>query len=298
LGEFRGLGIAFEGMAQTPIVLSIAGFDPSSGAGITADIKTAAAFGCYAVACITAMTVQSTQGVFAVRPFASEIVRETLRRLQQDFDIAAVRVGMLGTGSVAEEVADFLEREKLPNVVLDPVIRSSSGTQLLDQEGLEVLRRRLLPVADLITPNIDEAAILAEAEPLPANVTLEAAAVRMEELVGRLRQMGSRGIVITGGHLSQPMDYLSVDNSRAEAKILVSEHVTSNSTHGTGCAYATATACLLARGRDPLTAATQAQRFVRDAIEKAYPVGRGTGPVNHLFRFAEHPKDEPDTKTS
>src|SRR6516164_7340242 len=120
-------------MPPPPVVLSIAGYDPSSGAGITADIKTAAAFGCYAITCITALTVQSTQGVFAVEPVRPEIVRETLSRLRQDFKIAAVRIGMLGSGEVAGTVADFLERERLPNVVLDPVIRSSSGADLIDQ---------------------------------------------------------------------------------------------------------------------------------------------------------------------
>src|SRR5579862_4474697 len=109
-------------MAAPPVILSIAGYDPSSGAGVTADIKTSAAFGCYAITCITALTVQSTQGVFAVEPVRSEVVAETLSRLRQDFEIAAVRVGMLGSGAVADEVANFLERERLPNLVLDPVV--------------------------------------------------------------------------------------------------------------------------------------------------------------------------------
>src|SRR5579864_110851 len=108
-------------MRAPPVVLSIAGYDPSSGAGVTADIKTAAALGCYAVTCPTALTIQSTQGVFGVQPLASELVSKTLETLAEDFDIAAVRIGMLGSGEVAEAVAGFLERRTLPNVVLDPV---------------------------------------------------------------------------------------------------------------------------------------------------------------------------------
>ena len=141
-------------MADPPVVLSIAGYDPSSGAGITADIKTAAALGCYAVTCITALTVQSTQGVFAVRPLAPELVSQTLAALADDFDIAAVRIGMLGSAEVAAAVAGFLDSRRLPNVVLDPVIRSSSGAGLLDEAGLEFLRGAMLPLCDVITPNI------------------------------------------------------------------------------------------------------------------------------------------------
>src|SRR5215469_4645473 len=132
-------------MAVPPVILSIAGYDPSSGAGITADIKTAAALGCYAATCITALTVQSTHGVFAVQNLAPSLIRRTLDTLCDDLDVAAVRIGMLGSGEVAEGVIDFLEERRLTNVVLDPVIRSSSGVALLDEAGLRILREQLLP---------------------------------------------------------------------------------------------------------------------------------------------------------
>src|SRR5208283_497948 len=153
-------------MKVPPVVLSIAGFDPSSGAGVTADVKTAAAQGCFAVTCITALTVQSSQGVFQVQPLEPAIVIRTLQALAEDLDIAAVRLGMLGSAAVANAVVDFLEAAKLPNVVLDPVLRASSGAPLVDEGGLEVLRRRLLPVCDVITPNLEEAAELAGCPPL------------------------------------------------------------------------------------------------------------------------------------
>ncbi len=171
-------------MSQPPVILSIAGYDPSSGAGITADIKTAAAQNCYAVTCITALTVQSTQGVSGVQPLAPDLVARTLATLADDLEIAAVRVGMLGSGAVAATVADFLEERRLPNVVLDPVIRSSSGNSLLDEAGLDVLVMRLLPLCDVITPNIDEAARLTGAEPLAANTPWEEALPRLRAMAG------------------------------------------------------------------------------------------------------------------
>src|ERR1700733_13265349 len=154
-------------MAETPlVVLSIAGFDPSSGAGVTADIKTIAAHGCYGVACLTAVTVQSTSGVRRVQPMDPSLVTETLEELASDFDIAAVHIGMLGSAKVVSAVADFLadkpsgRRARLPNIVLDPILKSSSGAELLDAPGTRLLIERLLPVADVITPNIDEAAAM------------------------------------------------------------------------------------------------------------------------------------------
>ncbi len=278
-----------EDRSTPPVVLSIAGYDPSSGAGVTADIKTAAAFGCYAVTCVTALTVQSTQGVFAVEPLRPEIVRETLVRLRQDFEIAAVRIGMLGSAAVADEVAGFLERERLRNVVLDPIVRSSSGTPLIDAAGLDVLRRRLLPLADLITPNIDEAAILAGVESLSSGATWKEAGPEIGRLADQVHELGALAVLITGGQLAEPVDFFSLQraggNVRREFR---GTHVDSTSTHGTGCALATALACLLAQGVDPVDAVQQAKAFVRQAIEEACALGKGNGPVNHLCRF-NHP---------
>jgi hydroxymethylpyrimidine/phosphomethylpyrimidine kinase len=273
-------------MAPPPVVLSIAGYDPSSGAGITADIKTAAAFGCYAVTCVTALTVQSTQGVFSVEPVRPEMVRDILTRLRQDFEIAAARIGMLGSGEVADEVANFLEQEKLPNVVLDPVLRSSSGKSLINAAGIDTLRRRLLPRADLVTPNTEEAAILAGVDPLRPVSSWESAEPRISELAARLHALGTGGVLITGGHLTEPVDFLSIqqpDGSRL-VREFAGKHLNSRSTHGTGCALATALACLLAQGTDPVAAVAEAKEYVRQAIQQAEPIGKGVGPIKHLYR--------------
>jgi hydroxymethylpyrimidine/phosphomethylpyrimidine kinase len=277
-------------MGDRPIVLSIAGYDPSSGAGVTADIKTAAAMGCYGVTCITALTVQSTQGVFGVEPVRPELVRQTLIRLADDLEIAAVRIGMLGSGEVAEVVAEFLRQSQPPNVVLDPILRSSSGTSLVAAQGLTIIRRQLLPLCDVVTPNVDEAADLA-GEAVGAvfsSEPWETVLPRIRGLAAKLHDMGCRGVVITGGHLLEANDYLSVwDSGTSAEQIFRGTRLDSKATHGTGCAFATALACGLAHGRSLSESVGGAKEFVRTAIARAYPVGKGNGPMNQLFRLDE-----------
>ena len=275
-------------MNTRPIVLSIAGFDPSSGAGVTADTKTAAAFDCFAVTCITALTIQSTQGVFGVEAVLPEAVRETLFRLAEDVKIAAVRIGMLGSGGVAGVVADFLEYHRPPNIVLDPVLRASSGAQLIDLKGVDLIRERLLRLSDVVTPNLAEAVELAGSTDGggPALTSVADAEPRSRELAEKLHQFGCRSLVITGSDLLQPSDYLSwLDSDGIRAQVFPAERVDSKATHGTGCAFAMALACGLAHGRSLPDAVRQAQDFVRRAISAAYPVGQGNGPMNHLFRL-------------
>ena len=277
-------------MASWPIVLSIAGYDPSSGAGITADVKTAAALGCYAVTCITALTVQSTTGVFGVEPVRAAVVRDTLSRLADDVEFEAVRIGMLGSGEVAEAVAEFLREVRPRNVVVDPVLRSSLGASLLDDRGIAVVRAQFLPLCDIITPNFGEATVLAGAksEEFPTPASWDEALPALHALAGKLHDRGSRGVVITGGNLPETNDFLSLRGSEEEfEQVFPGSRVDSRATHGTGCAFATALASLLARGRDVPTAVGEAKQFVREAMVAAYPVGRGTGPMNHLFRLPE-----------
>jgi len=270
-------------MRVPPVVLSIAGYDPSSGAGITADIKTAASLGCYCVTCITALTVQSTQGVFGVQPLAPELVARTLEALADDAEIAAVRLGMLGSGAVAAAVAGFLESTRLPNVVLDPVIRSSSGAALLDEAGAEVLRTKLIPRCDVMTPNIDEAAALVGAEPIAAGTSWDLALPSLREMSAGLHKLGAKTVVITGGHLRSANDYISHGwPSRTNEEVVSGDRLESQSTHGTGCAFATALACRLALGDKLPEAVHAAKDYVRRAILSAYPLGKGIGPVNHF----------------
>ena len=277
-----------------PVVLSIAGFDPCSGAGVTADIKTLGAHGCYAVTCITALTVQSTTGVRSVQPVAAKLVDETLRELARDFEIAAVRLGMLGSGEVVQAISGFLKNQSPPNVVLDPIFKSSSGSPLLEKPAIDLVRRQLLPLAAVITPNVDEAAELTGMK-VTTVAEMKAAALRLHEL-------GARQVVITGGDIThgQPekaTDLLSVAgaNGQAEQTPFASDRVRSNSTHGTGCAFASALAANLALGKQLSDAVVLSKAYVKQAIANARPLGKGQGPLHHLYRLEEAPRPAQDS---
>jgi len=277
---------------KPPIILTIAGFDPSSGAGVTADIKTIAAHACYGVACITAMTVQSTAGVKRVEAVDPVLISDTLEELATDLEIAAVHIGMLGSAKVVKAVADFLSsrpasrlagqsrKARLPNIVLDPILKSSSGTDLLDVPGTMLLMERLIPLADVVTPNVDEAAVLTglKVEDLD----------QMRAATAKLHDMGASAVVITGGHLEKAIDLLSFTTKRGiEEEVFKAERQRSNSTHGTGCAFATAMACHLALDRGLAEAALLAKTYVTAAISNGHPLGKGTGPVHHLYRMSQ-----------
>jgi hydroxymethylpyrimidine/phosphomethylpyrimidine kinase len=272
---------------KSPVVLTIAGFDPSSGAGVTADIKTIAAHACYGVACITAMTVQSTAGVRRIVALDPALVTDILQELAEDVDIAAVRIGMLGSGKVAKSIAEFLSgpgessggrKSRLPNVVLDPILRSSSGADLLDAAGIKVLVERLIPLSNVVTPNIAEAAVITGMKVRDPD--------EMKAAAEKLHEMGASAVVITGGHLEKAMDLLSFRTQRGtEQEVFKADRQRSTSTHGTGCAFATAMACHLGLERGLAEATLLAKTYVTAAISNGQPLGKGTGPVNHLYRM-------------
>jgi hydroxymethylpyrimidine/phosphomethylpyrimidine kinase len=267
-------------MPQTPpVVLTIAGFDPSSGAGATADIKTIAAHGCYGVAALTALTVQSTSGVKRSDPIDVALLRETLEDLNQDSKISAVHIGMLGTAKVASAVADFLQSAQLSCVVLDTIIRSSSGATLLDDAGVTVVADRLLPLAGVVTPNGQEAAVLTGVEVDSVE--------EMKQAAQQLKEMGAKAVVVTGGHLSPTVDVLLAANG--DLQTFKSEKLDTNYTHGTGCAFSTSIACNLAQGRSLPESVLLAKSFLTAAIANGYPVGKGVNPVNHMYRMRNHP---------
>lgn len=277
---------------KPPVVLTIAGFDPSSGAGVTADIKTIAAHSCYGVACITALTVQSTAGVKRVEMVDSALIAESLEELAEDLDISAVHIGMLGSGKVVKVVADFLSgattkgssnrhgKSRLPNIVLDPILKSSSGAALLDAAGTKLLIEKLIPLASVLTPNVDEAGVLTGMQVKDLD--------EMKAASAKLHEMGAAALVITGGHLDKAIDLLSFMTPHGiEQEVFKAERQRSNSTHGTGCAFATAMACHLALDRGLAEAALLAKTYVTAAISNGQPLGRGTGPVHHLYRMSQ-----------
>ncbi|WP_263385190.1 bifunctional hydroxymethylpyrimidine kinase/phosphomethylpyrimidine kinase [Granulicella arctica] len=260
------------------VVLTIAGFDPSSGAGVTADLMVFAAHGLYGCSCITALTVQSTLGVVGTHPVTPEIVRETLGCLLDDLPPAGIKIGMLATVEMVVVVAEFLERYRGIPVVLDPVLRSSSGRELLSAEGVILLRERLLPLVDWVTPNLDELGVLTD-RVVTTHEQMLAAGRGLRERFPRLN------VLATGGHLDQPDDLLlSVEG---EEHWIKGEAVITTSTHGTGCVLSSALLSQLVLGVGPREAAGKAKRYVTEALRRAVPIGHGRGPTNLLWRLRD-----------
>lgn len=258
--------------AIRPVALTIAGFDPSSGAGITADLKVFAAHRIYGVSAITALTVQSSQGVRRTCPVSGNLLAETLQCLAEDLPLTGVKIGMLGSSSAVGVVADFLRSAGIAGerIVLDPVIRSSSGAELLDAQGTETLRQKLLPMVGWVTPNVEELSALLGAEPAGRD--------RLPQLAGKLASYApDLNVVVTGGHLNPPNDFLRT--SGGEEHWFPGERVETTSTHGTGCAFSSALLCRLLCGEHPVEAVRQAKAFVTQALTSAIPMGKGRGPV-------------------
>ena len=262
-----------------PIILTIAGFDPSCGAGIAADLKTFAAHNCYGVAAITALTVQSTQGVKSIHIPPSAHLRAQIEALLEDVQIAAVKIGMLGNRGNAAVIAEILDQTKLPNVVLDPVVTSTSGgAELMDAAGLKFIRDELMKRVALVTPNVSEAQQLLGIE-IPDAAAMEAAARKLVE-------RGARAALVKGGHMEKAVDVLF---DGTEILTLGGEKVHTENTHGSGCTLSSAIAAQLALGKPLREAVLLAKVYVTKAIEHAYPIGKGPGPLNHFFRTQMEP---------
>jgi hydroxymethylpyrimidine/phosphomethylpyrimidine kinase len=272
-------GIKFD-FTPRPVALTIAGFDPSSGAGVTADLKVFAAHGLYGVAAITALTVQSTQGVRRSQVVSPEFLTDTLDYLAGDVEISGAKIGMLATAEIVSAVARFLAASKIPrsHIVLDPVIRSSSGRALLDASGLDRLTKDLLPVVGWVTPNIDELAELAGTEVSDRDSVPAAARVLAPAYPGL-------SIVVTGGHLDPPDDFLLTADGTEQW--FPGRKIQTTATHGTGCTFSSALLAHLMAGSAPAEAVARAKQYVQSAMEAAYPIGKGRGPLNHLYRLAQ-----------
>jgi hydroxymethylpyrimidine/phosphomethylpyrimidine kinase len=267
-----------QGIAAPPILLTIAGFDPSCGAGVAADLKTFAAHGCYGVAAITSLTVQNTQGVEAVHNTPSSELREQLEVLVKDSEITAVKIGMLGNRGNAVVVGEFLDAHKFNLVVHDPVMRSSSNSELLDNAGVKYVSTELLKRADVVTPNVPEAEIL-------TGITIKDVA-DMEAAARKLVEMGAKAVIVKGGHMEKATDVVF---DGKDVHQLGGDKVKLENAHGTGCTFASALTAQLAAGRGLVEAATLAKAYVMKAMEKADPIGKGRLPVDHFFRMRIEP---------
>ena len=258
----------------TPRLLVIAGSDSSGGAGIQADIKTAQAFGVYAQTAITAVTVQDTNQVYSVNPVAPDIVRAQIDAALNDIGADAIKIGMLGNGAITAAVADALAEEKYADIplVLDTVILSSSGTPLLDDAGLLVLKSRLIPRSHLVTPNLPECEVLTGMRPASEHRLRNAAMV--------FKLLGADHVLFKGGH-GDGETLRDVLWTGGEFTPFESPRQDTRHTHGTGCTLATAIACGLAQGRTLTDSVGRAHAYLQNAIRTAPGLGNGSGPLNH-----------------
>jgi len=263
-----------------PVALTIAGSDSGAGAGIQADLKTFAAFGIYGVTVITAVTAQNTLGVRAVQEIEPQTIAAQLDAVAEDFSIGALKTGMLSSAAIVEAVAAGIRRHSLQPVVVDPVMVAKSGDRLLRQDAVEALRRRLLPLARLVTPNIPEAEVLSGRAIRSRDDRMVAARAIIE--------LGAQAVVIKGGHSDDdPIVDLLIDQTGVHE--YRAPRIDTSSTHGTGCTFSAAITAALARGHDLAAAVGEARDYVSQALLAAPGLGHGHGPMNH-FPLAEAPR--------
>jgi len=270
------------GMQKYTTILTIAGSDSSAGAGIQADLKTAAAFGCYGCSVITSITAQNTKGVQLVHDLPIDIVQAQFQSIVTDIEIDAVKIGMLSTAAMVKTVANCLRSITLPNVVLDTVFKSTSGTTLLDELGIEAIKTELFPLCDLIIPNVPEAEILLDGQSIERNM--------MRDSVVRLGIEYDATFLLKGGHLEghDSKDYLFIDTDH-DVHQFAAPTIETDNTHGTGCTLSSAIAANLAKGHSLEKAVTLAKAYITQAIGSAknLSLGKGNGPVHHFFKFWE-----------
>jgi hydroxymethylpyrimidine/phosphomethylpyrimidine kinase len=256
------------------VCLTIAGLDPSGGAGIIADIKTFSAFGCFATAAVASLTFQNTAGVFGAEHQSAATLRGQVAPILEDYVVSAVKTGMLPTREIIDETARLIRDGNLRNYVVDPVVRSTSGFDLIDDEALSVLIQRLFPLSDLITPNIPEAERISGLR-ITSRESVEEAAKRMQA-------MGAENVLIKGGHMvghdaDRAIDFL-FEGERLT--LFEAERIETNATHGTGCTLSAAITANLALGKSLGDAVETAKRFVFEAIKTAPNLGHGHSPIN------------------
>jgi hydroxymethylpyrimidine/phosphomethylpyrimidine kinase len=255
--------------------LTIAGSDPSGGAGIQADMKTFAALGVYGATAITAITVQNTRGVTAVHPLPTDLIVAQIEAIAADIRLHATKIGMLATAAIVEVTAAAIAELELPLVVVDPVLVATSGKRLLDEDGVRALVTELLPRALVVTPNIPEAEVLSGCAIRTAD-DLREAAVRIQRL--------GPAVILTGGHRegTEVIDVLFDGSCFTEFR---APRVDTSHTHGSGCTFASAVAAHLALGYDLVDATGRAHAYVAGAIAHAQVLGRGSGPLGHFWNM-------------
>ncbi|KAI5821359.1 Phosphomethylpyrimidine kinase-domain-containing protein [Pyronema omphalodes] len=298
--------------AKLPTVLTIAGSDPSGGAGIEADLKVITAHNCYGMTTITALTAQNTTGVRDIHFVPKEFVQKSLEAVFEDMPVDVVKTGMLGSAGTIGAVATILKKYNVTKIVIDPVMVSTSGSKLIPDDAIEILQNEILPRTYILTPNIPEALVLLKKEDTIKSVD------DMKALAAELGDMGPKYIYLKGGHVPMMKNgaravpngtaevcvdilYNSVDKHHA---IIEKPFIDSKNTHGTGCSLASAIASNLAKGLEPLEAVKNASNYISNAISTAPNYGKGHGPLNHMKgipfapdRFLDYLLDHPKIKS-
>ncbi|MCI0412162.1 bifunctional hydroxymethylpyrimidine kinase/phosphomethylpyrimidine kinase [bacterium] len=251
-------------------ILTIAGFDPSGCAGVAADLKTFQAWGVYGVAVITAITAQNTQRVSRVYPVSTDLIQAQFESILSDIEIHAVKIGLLTESTILELVVSLCKRFQLTNIVVDPVLRSTTGFDFANPAIVTAYKEKLFPASDIITPNLDEASVFAEMEVKDV--------VSMKEASIRLHRYGAKNVVITGGHLENEAVDVWYDGTRHE--IFVAPKVMAQS-RGLGCTFSSILAVHLARNMELSTAIPAAKDYIARAMAHPFKIGRGRGPLNH-----------------
>ncbi|MCG7587982.1 bifunctional hydroxymethylpyrimidine kinase/phosphomethylpyrimidine kinase [Photobacterium sp. OFAV2-7] len=264
--------------SKTPITLTIAGSDSGGGAGIQADIKAISATGSYACSVITALTAQNTQGVSGILAVEPEFVEQQLDSVFTDLDVKAVKVGMLSDSNIIRVVATKLRQYQPKHLVVDPVMVATSGDLLLQQDAISSLKSELLPLADVITPNLPEAAAL-------LGVAIPHSEQEMANMIDGLREIGAKSVLLKGGHLEQDTNSTDLLILANDVVRMSTPRIPTSNTHGTGCTLSSATASFLAQGIELTTAVQCAKSYITKAISHAdeLEIGSGHGPVHHFF---------------
>ena len=267
-------------MQTPPVVLTIAGSDSSAGAGIQADLKTFSALGVYGISAISTITAQNTQGIASVHQIPAEMIKAQIDTLCSDFEIAAVKIGALGDEDSVNAVIHASEQHQLPNIVLDPVIIASSGKRLLSPPALATLREKLVPLTDLITPNLDEAcALIAHPPPITRKM--------MPEIARKMCARGAKACLLKGGHLVGE-DALDILDTGQEHHVLSVKKEGSSSPHGTGCTLSSAIAAHLAWGHTLYESVSLSKHYLSRRLKSEHRLRLGTG-----LDLLNHCKDLP-----
>jgi len=265
-------------MKRYPVILAIAGSDSSGGAGIQADIKAISALGAYASTAITAITVQNTTGVKAIHPVPAEYVKGQIEVVMEDILPDAIKIGMINDIEIVRVIAESILKYNPKHVVFDPVMVSTSGSKLINDDAIEVLVKELIPLTHLITPNLNEVEVLTGKR---CNNIEE-----MKEAAKELLSFGSQAVLVKGGHLpGEEMYDVLQTNSQKEPVIFVDKHIESSNVHGTGCTLSSSISTFLAFGENIADAVNKAKKYTTGAIESGKDVfiGHGNGPLNHFY---------------